>query len=77
MPVNNDDIQQAMLSASGRGISPVPASGGGLWDSIKGFTKKAFHFASPHVQKAAGNLARDLVGGLNQRLSQDNRTIEI
>ena len=74
---HNNDIIHAMLHASGRGaISPVPASGAGLFDTLRGFAKKAYTFTAPHLKKAVTGFARDIVGGLNSEL-QSKRLMEI
>lgn len=78
MEHHHADIQSAMLHAAGRGISPVPHSGAGLWDSLRGFAKKAYHFTAPHLKKAASSFARDIVGDLNRTLqSGEKRMLEI
>lgn len=72
---DREQLQSAMLHASGRGLAPLPHYGGGLWDKIKGFSKEIYNFASPIVQKTAKSFARDVVSGLNRRFQEDEKRI--
>ncbi len=75
--INPEDLHAAMLHASGRGgISPVPHEGAGIWDSIKGWGKQVYKFASPIVAKAGRQVARDVIAGLNREMN-DSRKIEL
>lgn len=67
---HHSDIQSAMLHASGRGISPVPNYGGGLFSKLGTWAKQVYNFASPIVAKHAKNFAKDVVGGLNSKLNE-------
>ncbi len=77
---HNSTIQECMLHSAGRGIAPVPVTGAGFFDTLRGFAKKAYNFGAPIVAKTARNFARDIVSGLNDHLqnsSSGGRLIKI
>lgn len=77
MSGNNQDIMATMLHAAGRGYSTVPASGAGFFDKVRGFAKRAYQFAAPHVQKHAVAFGKDILQGLSQSLNTDKRMVEL
>ena len=68
--MDQDLVMQSMRHAVGRGISPVPNSGAGLWSDIGGFGKKVYHMAIPHVERAGRDIAKSIVGDLSKRVMQ-------
>lgn len=76
--IDKNTLLNSFRHSGGMGISPLPSEGGGftamegagVWDDLKGFTKRVYRFTSPFLKKAGRELARDVIKDLNERVTK-------